>query len=90
VALYIHLHSLIQTARTPVPLITAFYAIKWFHDMNGVVSPTDSRININILEADIFAKPVNRKEPIIVEIILAVSNSLHEKKKIKESFVPLF
>jgi integrase len=83
VALY--LSSLIQTARTPAPVITAFYAIKWFHDLNGLVSPTDSKINLNILEAAkrILAKPVNRKEPITVGTILAVYNSLYEKKNIK-------
>ena len=47
----IYLSSLIQSAHTPAPLISAFYAIKWYHDIFGLKSPTDSKIIINILEA---------------------------------------
>jgi integrase len=83
VALY--LSSLIQTAHSPAPVIAAFYAIKWFHELYGLISPTDSKVNVNILESAkrILAKPVNKKEPISINDILAVYNSMYEEKNIK-------
>ena len=49
VALYIV--SLIQTASTPAPVITTFYAIKWVHEICGMNSPTDSEIVSKVLES---------------------------------------
>ena len=58
----IYLASLIQTANSPGPVITAFYAIKWFHDLYGFESPTNSKLVVNILEASkrILSKPIKR------------------------------
>ena len=39
----LYLCSLIQTANTPSPVITAFYALEWIHDMYGFNSPTESK-----------------------------------------------
>ena len=47
----LYLVSLIQTASTPSPVITAFYPIKWVHDISDMKSPTDSKIVTNVLEA---------------------------------------
>lgn len=79
VALY--LTSLIQSANSCRPIITAFYSIKWFHDINNFSSPTNSKIVLNILEAAkrILAKPVNKKEPITVELLQSMYHSLFEE-----------
>ena len=47
----LYLVSLIRTASTPSPVITAFYSIKWVHDISDMKLPTDSKIVINVLEA---------------------------------------
>lgn len=51
VALY--LTPFIQTASSASSVISAYYSIKWFHDICGVVSPTisSSFLAINILES---------------------------------------
>jgi hypothetical protein len=40
VALY--LTSLSQSANSASPVISAYYSLKWIHDINGVRSPTSS------------------------------------------------
>ncbi|XP_052253990.1 uncharacterized protein LOC127860151 [Dreissena polymorpha] len=69
VALY--LASIIQTASSASPIINAFYSIKYYHDLFDYVSPTDSRLVINMLEAAKrrLAKPVNKKEPMTVDLL---------------------
>lgn len=61
----IYLTSLIQTANTPSPIITTFYALKWYHGIYDLKSLTDSKTVINVLEAAkrILAKPTNKKLP---------------------------
>ena len=39
----IYLSSLIQSCKRPSPLISAFYAIKWYHDIFNYESPTYSK-----------------------------------------------
>lgn len=82
VALY--MTSLIQTANTPSPIVNAFFAIKWFHDLFDYKSPTDSNLVKNILEASKrkLAKPVNKKEPITIELLNKVYNTLYEEGNI--------
>ncbi len=41
VALY--LSSIMQSANTPGPVITAFYGIKWVHELFDMKAPTDSK-----------------------------------------------
>lgn len=83
VALY--LASLIQTANTASPVIAAFYAIKHFHELFGMASPTDSTVVINVLEAAkrILARPKNKKLPITVDILSAMYDKLFQKDNIK-------
>ena len=83
VALY--LASLIQTAKSPAPVIAAFYGIKWFHELYGLVSPTNSKLVINVLESAkrILARPTNRKEPLDIIIIEQMYDSLYVDKDIK-------
>ena len=75
----LYLVSLIQTASTPSPVITAFYSIKWVHEISDVKSPTDSKTVIIVLEAAkrILAKPKNKKEPISVEILMSIYRRLY-------------
>ena len=56
----LYLVSLIQTASTPSPVITAFYSIKWVHE----ISDMKSKIVINVLEAAkrVLAKPKRKKK----------------------------
>ena len=77
--------SLIQTASTPSPVITAFYSIKWVHEISDMKSPTDSKIVINVLEAAmrILVKPKNKKEPISVEILMSMYKPLHRFRHLK-------
>lgn len=83
VAMY--LASLIQSAKSSNPVIAAFYAIKWYHEMCGVDSPTNSKLVTNVLESSkrMFAKPKNRKEPIDVNIISKIYDSMYEEGNIK-------
>ena len=83
VALY--LASLVQTANTPSPIICAFYSIKWYHELFDFVAPTDSNLVKNILEAAKrkLAKPVIKKQPITLELLMKVYNTLFIEKNIK-------
>lgn len=75
----LYLFSLIQTAHSPALVITAFYAM-----FLCLVFHTDSKFNVNILESPlrILAKPVNKKEPISIDVVLAL-HTLYEEKNIK-------
>lgn len=82
VALY--LASLIQTANTPSPVQNAFYSIKWFHDLFDYKSPTESKLVSNILDAAKLklAKPVNKKEPMTVELLQKMYIGLYQERNI--------
>ena len=83
VALY--LSSLIQSSNSPSPIITAFYAIKWFHDMLGLVSPTESKLNLNVLEAAkrILSTTTHRKEPIDIGILTRLYDNMYMENNAK-------
>ena len=82
VALY--LESLLQSAKTPAPVISAFYGIKWMHDLYGLDSPTDSKIVVNVVESAkrILSTQTNKKEPITVEILLAMYKRIYKDKDV--------
>lgn len=67
----LYLASLIQSANSPSTVINAFYSLRWVHAFGDFVSPTDSPLVKNILEAGKrkLAKPINKKLPITTEII---------------------
>ncbi|KAK6165269.1 hypothetical protein SNE40_022225 [Patella caerulea] len=77
VALY--LTTIIQDANYPSPVISAFYSIKWEHDVTDFSSPTNSSIVKNMLESGKrkLAKPVGKKKPIKVEHLTKMYHSLH-------------
>lgn len=81
----IYLVSLIQTAKTPSPIISAFYGIKWMHNTCGCKSPTDCTIVVNVLEAAkrLLSKPVGKKEPITVDILLAMYKRIYQDNNLK-------
>lgn len=77
VALY--LTSLVQSSKTPSPVIQAFYGLKWAHSMIGAKeSPTDSVLVTNVLEGAKRRLSVRRtkKEPITPELLGKVYDSL--------------
>ena len=75
-----YLASLIQESNSASPVISAFYAIKWYHDINGLLSPTDSKLVVNVLESGkrILGKETIKKQPVTIEIISSVYNTLYE------------
>lgn len=77
----LYLASLIQTSNSPSTVIHAFYSLKWIHSMGDFVCPTNSPLVRNILEAGKrkLSKPVNKKEPITIEIIGKVYDVMYEK-----------
>ena len=70
VALY--LQHLLEQAQSPSAIDSAFYGIKWAHDMAGVPSPTDNSVVENVRSAAkriLGTAAVNRKEPISSDLI---------------------
>ena len=70
----IYLASLIQSANSPSSVISAFYGIKWFHDLYGLYSPTNSKLVVNVLESAkrILLKHTVKKEPITIDILTSL------------------
>lgn len=83
VALY--LTSIIQSANSVSSVISAYYSIKWFHDINGMNSPTSSSLVINILEAAkrILAKQTIKKEIMTVDILSSMYDRLYKFHNVK-------
>ncbi|XP_053383460.1 uncharacterized protein LOC128549820 [Mercenaria mercenaria] len=77
--------SLIQSSNTPSPIISAFYSIKWFHEMFDFNSPTNSNLVKNILEAAKrrLAKPVVKKEPMTIDLLGKMYSDLFVEGNIK-------
>ena len=70
VALY--LQHLIEQVQSPSEIDSAFYGIKWAHDMAGVPSPTDNSVVENVRSAAkriLGTAAVNHKEPISSDLI---------------------
>ena len=81
----IYLASLIQTVNSPSPAIAAFYAIKWFHDMYGLMSPTNSKLVVNVLVSAkrILSRYTLKKEPVTVEILSRLYTGLYKENNVK-------
>ena len=70
VALY--LQHVLKSTRSCSSVDTAFYAIKWAHEMAGTVSPTDNQLVSRVREAAkriLGAARPSRKEPITIEVL---------------------
>ena len=68
----LYLQHLLEQAQSPSVIDSAFYGIKWAHDMAGVPSPTDNSVVENVRSAAkriLGTAAVNRKEPISSDLI---------------------
>ena len=81
----IYLASICQNANTASPIIKAFYSIKWIHDLLDLDTPTNSNLVKNVMEASKrkLAKPVNKKEPITVDMLEKVFDTLYSENNLK-------
>lgn len=81
----IYLASLIQSANSPSSVIAAFYGIKWFHDLYGLYSPTNSKLVVNVLESAkrILSKHTVKKEPITIDILTSLYLRLYSENNLK-------
>ena len=84
-----YLASLIKESNSSSSVISAFYAIKWYHDINGLFSPTDSKLVVNVLESGkrILGKETIKKQPVTIEIIYFVYKTLYEYGNIKSQHI---
>ena len=67
-----YLQHLIVESQSPSVIDSAFYGIKWAHDMAGVPSPTDDSVIETVRSASkriLGTATVNRKEPISSDLI---------------------
>ena len=80
----IYLASLCNECNSSSPIIQAFYGINWAHSTVGVESPTDTTLVKNVLEGAKrrLAKPVNKKEPLDVDTLHKIFNSLYQHRNI--------
>ena len=68
----VYLQHVLESTNSSSSVDTAFYAIKWAHEIAGVASPTDNQVVSRVREA---AKRIlgsgrpNRKEPLSVEVL---------------------
>lgn len=81
----IYLASLIQSANSLSAVIAAFYGIKWFHDLYGLESPTNSKLVVNVLESAkrILSKHTIKKEPITIDILTSLYLRLYAENDLK-------
>ena len=74
----LYLASIIQTASSPSPVLTAYYSVKFYHDLYGCFSPTESSLVVNVLEAAKrkLAKSISKKEPVTIALLQSVYSRL--------------
>lgn len=70
IALYIT--KLIDEHCSPSVVNSAVYSIKWAHNLNGFIDPTNNSFVISLLESvkRINGKPVNKKDPVNNDMII--------------------
>ncbi|CAH3128854.1 unnamed protein product, partial [Porites lobata] len=67
-----YLQYVLESTRSSSSVDTAFYSIKWAHELAGLLSPTDNPLVNRVREAAkriLGAKRCHRKEPLSIEII---------------------
>ena len=74
----LYLASIIQTASSPSPVLTVYYSVKFYHDLYGCLSPTESSLLVNVLEAAKrkLAKSISKKEPVTIALLQSVYSRL--------------
>ena len=68
----IYLQHVLESTNSSSSVDTAFYAIKWAHEITGMASPTDNQVVSRVREAAkriLGAGRLNRKEPLSVEVL---------------------
>ena len=63
---------MLESTRSCSSVDTAFYAIKWAHEIAGMASPTDNQLVSRVWEAAkkiLGAGRPNRKEPLSLEVL---------------------
>ena len=68
----VYLQHVLESTRSCSSVDTAFYAIKWAHEIAGMASPTDNQLVSRVREAAkkiLGAGRPNRKEPLSIEVL---------------------
>lgn len=70
----LYLEYLIRSGGVYSALESAYYGIRWAHNMYNLPNPCEGTMVSNILESAkrMLAKPVNKKEPITPEMMLSI------------------
>ena len=78
----IYLASIIQHSSSPAPVLSAYYGLRWAHNLVGTTSPTDANLVKNILEAAKrrLAHPCIKKEPVTPELLKTYYDSFKTYK----------
>ena len=74
----LYLASIIQTASSPSPVLTAYSSVKFYHDLYGCLSPMESSLVVNVLEAAKrkLAKSLSKKEPVTIDLLQSIYSHL--------------
>ena len=82
----IYLASIIQHSSSPAPVLSAYYGLRWAHNLVGTTSPTDANLVKNILEAAKrrLAHPCIKKEPMTPELLKTYYDSLSKPINLKD------
>jgi hypothetical protein len=82
-----------ETVNQSSSVESAFYSIKWAHQMAGVSDPCISEMIKNIVEAckRKLCRPIEKKNPITPEVMIQLFKSLNtENRTLKEQSVFAF
>ena len=80
VALY--LSELLNSTKSYQSASSAFYGIKWAHQINGLLDPTDNNFVKNILESAkrTAKKPCQKKDPVTSDLIIELCDSFSQSE----------
>lgn len=80
VALY--LSELLNSTKSYHSVSSAFYGIKWAHQINGLLDPTDNNFVKNILESAkrTAKKPCQKKDPVTSDLIIELCDSFSQSE----------
>ena len=72
----IYLSHLIDNGKSDKVITSVFYAIKWMHNINDYIDPTESSFVKNILECAkrLNSKPIVKKETISSDLLIELCN----------------
>ena len=79
----LYLQHLMETANQSSSVESAFYSIKWAHQMAGVSDPCISKMIKNIVEASKrkLCRPIEKKNPITPEVMIQLFKSLNTENR---------